>query len=106
MKDKSRTIAHFCPFTLIKKYIFIRGDYSTVEEPFFTLQGAMGIEQHLVRSTLTKLIGRIGLNPKFYSFQSMCAGRATDLHNLGFSIDEIKVISRWKSNTVYKYLKF
>ena len=48
MKDKSQTIAHFCPFTLMKKYISIRGDYSTVDEPFFTLQGAMGIEQHLV----------------------------------------------------------
>ena len=103
MKFKKR---HFCPFILMKNYLKLRGDYSSLDELFFVFHGGIPVEQHFVRNTLTKLITRLGFDHRIYTFQAMRAGRATDLHKWGFSVEQIKIIGRWHLNAIYKYLKF
>ena len=36
---------------------------------------------------------------------SFRGGRTSDLANMGYSIDQIKALGRWKFNAVYRYLK-
>ena len=36
----------------------------------------------------------------------ICAGHACDLLDLGLSVEAIKKIGHWRSNAVYKYLKY
>ena len=97
---------HFCLFTLVEEYMAIRGyGYTDINENFFILRGKLPLTQGFVRLTLAQLLKRIGLNHTLYSFQSMRVGRATNLYEWGLSIEQIKVIGRWKSNVVYKYLK-
>ena len=61
---------------------------------------------NLTTLVLKRAIKAIGLDPNLYSIHSMRLGRGTDLEKQGISIPLIKKIGRWKSNAVYKYLKY
>ena len=98
---------HFCPFDLATKFLRARGvDYYSVSEPFFVYRDHSPVEAEDVRKTLATLLKQINLNPTFYSFHSLRAGRVTDMAKWGFTVDQIKQIGRWKSNAVYRYLKY
>ena len=103
---RNQEFRHFCPFKLLLDYMLVRGDYLHEEEPFFVLQGHIPLNHDLIRLTLAKAITKAGLDVKFYSFQALRSGRATDLFNWGVPVELIKMIGRWKSNAVYKYFKF
>ena len=83
-KSRDKMRCHFCPFELVDNYIRLRGGYRSLDELFFVLRGGIPVQQHMVRTMLAKLLKSLGLNPKVYSFHSMCAGRSTDLYNWGF----------------------
>ena len=75
---------HFCPFELVAEYIRIRGDYKSPDEQFFVFKGNIAIRAQTVRAVLARMLQSIGLNTKGYSFQSLRAGRASDLAKWGF----------------------
>ena len=98
---------HFCPFKLIQNYLDVRGrSFESPDEQFFILRGKILVEPVLVRNIMAELLRRMGLNDRLYSFHSMRSGRATNLHEWGVPVEQIKVLGRWKSNAIYKYLKF
>ena len=58
-----------------------------------------------VRWTLKRLLRRLKLNDKLYNTHSFRIGRATDLKKTGTPVDDIKMLGRWRSNAVFKYIK-
>ena len=57
------------------------------------------------RTVLRDLICRIGLNPIVYGMQSLRVGRTMDLIKYGYLVEEVCRIGRWRSTTVYKYIR-
>ena len=97
---------NFCPFDILRRYIQIRRSRRTDDEQFFILQDRTPVTANLFRSQLKKLLAILGFNPVLYGTHSLRAGRASDmLHLYSISIETIKSIGRWRSNSVYQYLK-
>ena len=48
---------------------------------------------------------KCGLDSRLYNTHSLRTGCALDLLKLGLSVETIKKLGRWKSNTVFMYLK-
>ena len=63
------------------------------------------VEQKILRTILNTMLDKLGLDNRVFCFHGLRAGHATDLFNWGVPLEEIKMIGRWKSNAVYKYLK-
>ena len=100
-----RITRFFCPFQISREYLTVRGNYSCDTEPFFVLRDHTPITPNLVRNTLSKMLRNLNLNPKNYNSHSFRIGRTGDMLKLGYSIEEIKLAGRWKSNVVYKYIR-
>ena len=54
---------------------------------------------------LKNFIKFAGFNEKLYSSHSLRFGRSCDLYKLGLSVETIKKIGSWRSDSVYRYLK-
>ena len=102
IKKKDR---FFCPFLLMRQYMKLRGGYLSDDESFFLYSDKSVIPQNTIRNCLKKIITKLNLNSNVYMFQSLRTGRATDMLKFGYPIEMIKRCGRWKSNTVYRYLK-
>ena len=102
---KLRLIRNFCPFELIKNYLIVRGDYVTLQEPFFIFADRNPVKQKQARALLKSLLKRIGLNEQLYDFQSFRIGRASQMAKCNYSISEIRRAGRWRSNSVYRYIR-
>ena len=96
----------FCPFAVIREYLSIRGNFHDDNEHFFVFANRLPILQCTLRNLLKRLLKLLNLDSKAYSVHSMHLGRASDLMKYGMSIEYIKHVDRWKSNEVYRYLKF
>ena len=95
----------FSPFQVTQDYLEVRGDYYHDLEQFFIFRDGTPVKPCQFRRLLRKAIKNLGLNPKFYDTHSLRIGRASDLLKIGYSIDQIKQLGRWKSNAVFKYLR-
>ena len=95
----------FSPFRITNQFMKERGGYLTDEEPLLILHDRTPIKAVTVRAILKKIIKRLGLNHKYYNTHSFRIGRATDLMDAGFSIDQIKRLGRWRSNAVFSYIR-
>ena len=93
-----------CPFTHISNYVLIRHSCKSKDEPFFVFHDDSPIPAQELRKVLSVILRRLKFNPSLYSFHGFRAGRATNLLKMGFSVETIKKIGRWKSNAVYNYL--
>ena len=96
---------HFCPFKLFNEYMKIQGGYENEDEYLFLFRDKTPVTPTQVRQVLKQCIIRVGLNDRLYGFHSLTVGRTTDLINLGYSVEQVKRLGRWKSNAVYKYIK-
>ena len=96
----------YCPYNLLRKYIQVRGPYSTknLEEPFFVFSDHSAITPQVMRSVLKCTLKWTGFNETLYDTHSFRIGRTVDLLKLGLSVETIKKIGRWKSNAVFTYL--
>ena len=94
-----------CPFYIIKKYINVCPANSSEKEQFFVFSDHSPVTPDEVRKTLKQLIVQVGLNPDLYNVHSYRIGRGSDLMKLGLSVETIKKLGRWKSNTVFRYLR-
>ena len=100
----NRKLRNFCPFKLTRKFIELHGGYCTDKEVFFTCSDGSSVTQIQVQNALHKVLHALNINPACYSFHSLRSGRSSDLLKLGYTVEQIKHIGRWKSNAVYKYL--
>ena len=83
----------------------LRGNYLSDVENFFIFRDRTPVKHHHVWKILKTAIKHLNLNPDCYNFQLTHIGRASGLLKFGFSIEKIKRTGRWKSNTVYKYIR-
>ena len=92
------------PYTLASNFLVLRGDYSNSQEPLFVFSDGTPVKPSHMRRTLREILLSLNLNPKLYDTHSFRIGRATDLQKYGYDIEKIKILGRWRSNAVYKYL--
>ena len=85
--------------------MFDEHTYKIVNNFSFSMMALLS-HNHNVRILLKQLIKNIHLNPDNYNTMSLRIGRASDLLKFGFSIETIKRMGRWKSNAVYRYIRY
>ena len=96
---------HFNPYKITDEFLTIRGGYEHDNEPLYIFRDGTPVSTRNFRKLLKILLKSLNLDPSLYDTHSFRIGRATDLKKHGYSIEEIKALGRWKSNSVYKYLK-
>ena len=104
-KPFKQTNEHFCPFRLFTNFMSLRGNYASKNEQLFVFRDRKPVCPYNIRSTLDKCLCRLGIDHSMYSVHSLRVGRTSDLVKLGYSIEEVKRMGRWKSNAVYRYIK-
>ena len=102
---KTKTDKFFCPFQLMRRYMKLRGSYIDDDENFFVFRDRTPVMHVHVRKVLKDALLALNLNADCYNCQSTRIGRATDLLHFGYNVETIKIMGRWKSNAVYKYLR-
>ena len=93
-----------CPFSLLKEYLNCRKKKINNREQFFVFKDRSPVKPHHLRNILKQAIKMIGLNYRLYNSHGLRSGRSLDLQKAGISVETIKKLGRWKSNTVYTYL--
>ena len=101
--EKGRNV--FCPYKLLREYIEVRPKISDDVEQFFVFSDRSPVMPNQFRICLKTVLKRINLNHKEFSSHSFRIGHCCDLLKYGVSIETIKQIGRWKSNTVFNYLR-
>ena len=96
----------FCPFRILRDYIDRRPKFWDENEPFFTYRDRSGVKSQTISKILKEAVKDSGLNPQHYSMHGFRAGRSVDLLELGVSVETIKKLGRWKSNSIFTYLKY
>ena len=97
----------YCPFDITHKYMAFRGGgYVTDNDKFIVLPDGQPISPQQVRKVLRQTLKAVGLDNTLYDTHSFRIGRATDLSKKGVTLEKIKRIGRWKSNAVYRYLRY
>ena len=96
---------HFCPFAVMREYMKLRGQYDEDNEQLFIFRHNVPVRPPQIRRILRTCLENLGLDASCYDMHSMRSGRASDLLKAGFSISEVKIFGRWRSNAVYRYLK-
>ena len=105
-QEKKKNYSFFCPFNIVRTYIDNRQGFNNLpEQNFFVFSDGSPVWPTHVRAILKTAIANINLDPFLYNSHSMRAGMATDMLKAGVPVEKIRYIGRWKSNTVYKYLR-
>ena len=95
----------YCPFRMLNEYLAIRKtSYASENENFFIFNDRSPVTANQFRQVLHAALEWNNINPKLYSSQALRSGRATDLLEMGVSVETIKKLGRWKSTSVYTYL--
>ena len=95
-----------CPYELLREFSVTRIPFATQDDQFFVFRDGTAVTDYHMRVCLKNALIGAGFNHRLYSLQSFRSGRTGDLLKLGVPIETIKKIGRWKSNAVFKYLKY
>ena len=95
----------FCPFSLSRQYLNMRGNYETEDDSFFIYRDQKPVTPAHINKMLKRMVNRINLDSRVYSFHSLRIGWASDMMKAGYTIDQIKLAGCWKSNAVFKYIR-
>ena len=96
---------HFCPFELMRRYMKARGGYESDHEQFFIFRDMTPVTPFHARNMLKILLKNLNLDSNLYGMHSFRIGRTTDLIKYNYTVDEVKLMGRWKSNVIFKYIK-
>ena len=96
---------HFCPFKLLRQYIKLRGSYDLDSEQLFVFRDKSPVRPTHPRMVLKNAISNLGLDARLYGMHSFRIGCNSDLIKYNYTIDEIKLMGRWRSNVVFKYIR-
>ena len=103
--SNSYTQRHFCPFYLLRKYLILRGDYTSDSEQLFIFHDKSPVRANHAREILKLMINRIGLNSALYGMHNFRIGWTTDLVKYNYPIEKVRVMGRWKSYVIFKYIR-
>ena len=93
-----------CPHAILLRYSRARATFLLENEQFFVFSDRSPLQANHLRSCMKSIFKAINLNPKVYGTHSYRIGRSVDLLQAGVSVETIKKLGRWRSNTVFKYL--
>ena len=96
---------YFSPFALTRLYGSMRGNYNFDNDHFFVFRDGSPLKTSQVRGVLKTALKKLNLEPKLYGTHSLRIGRATDLLKFGVSVNRIKILGRWRSNAVFRYIR-
>ena len=96
---------HFCPFAIVRNYMACRGGYTDSDEPFLVFREKLPVLAKHVHSIMNKCIVGLGLDSSLYDSHSFRIGKSSNMIKAGHSIESVKFGGRWKSSTVYKYIR-
>ena len=74
------------------------------QEQFFIYRDHTAVKANDVWKVLKQAIQALGLNSDNYLVHSFRIGRTSDLIKYGYKIGEVRLMGRWKSNAVYRYI--
>ena len=94
-----------CPYSLLCQYAKLCGNYSSDTEPFFFFADKSPVTPWQFGIVLKTILCKAGFDHKFYGLHSLQMGRSSDLFKLGLSVETIKQLGRWRSNTVFCYIR-
>ena len=94
-----------CPYFLLRTFSKMRPTCRDVFELFFVFSDRSSVKLEHMRNVLYDSLQKAAFNPALYGTHSLRSGAASDLLDMGFSVETIKKLGRWKSNSVYIYLK-
>ena len=98
--------SNYCPYRILQQYLAVREcSFIQRDEPFFVFCDRSPVTADNMRNTLKKTLLKAGFDADFYNSRSFRSGRAGDLQDLGLSLESVKKIGRWKSNSVFTYLR-
>ena len=103
--DEQQIETGFCPFKIINDYITKRPEISNNDQQFFVFSDGSAVKPTHMRTVLKKLLVQAGFNKKLYGTHSLRIRRASDLRKMQISVETIKNLGRWRSNSVFLYLK-
>ena len=95
----------FCPFKLTRQFMKMRGSYLNDAEPFFLFRDRSPVKPIHMQNTLRKKLKSLNIDATLYRTNSLRTGRTSDLIKYGYTIEQVKLVGRWKSNIVYKYIR-
>ena len=95
----------YCPYQLLRNYMAVRSTLKSKEENFFVFKDRSNVTSYAFMTVFKNMIKLAGFNQQHYGSHSLRSGRSQDLLKLGFSVETIKKLGRWKSNAVFTYLK-
>ena len=105
-KTSKNAFLFFCPFAVLRQFLSIRGSYLDRNENFFFFSDKSPVKPDHVHRMLHGCLKNINIDPKLYnchSFRISCVGQ---LLCKGTPIKLIKQAGRWKSNAIYRYLRY
>ena len=105
-RKSHRSLQLPCPYQLLREYVNARIPYKSNTEKFFVFRDGSPVTAQNLRKIFKSILFSAGFDNKLYSLHSIRSGCAGDLLKLGLSVDTIKKVGRWKSNAVFRYLKY
>ena len=69
----------FCPFSISRQYLTLRGNYKSDDDPFFVYSDNSPVKPDQIRRVLKNSLKAVNLPVNCYSFHSLRIGRSTDL---------------------------
>lgn len=96
----------YCPYELMVDYNEAKGKFRDGKEQYFVYKGHIPVEGKKFRQVLKNMIKHANIDCEDYNVHSFRIGHANDMRRLGKDISYIKNKGRWRSSTVWKYLKY
>ena len=103
--SKNRTKSQNCPFVILNEYVKARPLCKRIDEPFFIFKDSTPVRPENMREVLKMILKNEGFNESLYGTHGFRSGMASDLAKRKISIETIKSLGRWRSNSVYTYLR-
>ena len=97
--------ARHCPFLLMRQFLQLRTPQAISNENFFVYRNGESVKPAEMREVLRLCLSLTDKNPDHFTVHGLRAGKATELLNLGVSVETFKKLGRWKSNAVFAYLR-
>ena len=100
-----RYLNKYCPCQIILTCANSRLMYVEDNDPFFVFRDGSPVMPSHYRRRLNRALMDIRLEVCYYGYHSMRIGRAIDLYKGGMPVQDIQKMGRWKSNSVYDFLR-
>ena len=94
-----------CLYALLKQYSATCPPWTSDTQQFFVLSDGSNVTATLFRQYFKMLLKLENFDDRLYTLHSIRSGRAGNMLSLGFTVETIKKLGRWKSNAVFKYFR-